>query len=83
MEAAHPPIVQDLTAPLVPEKKVAIETGIESENTDTRKDIAHAPTLTGTKGRGLAFNTTDFLLHSVAVDKLNRERSSDLRMRFH
>lgn len=54
MEAVHLPIVQDVTAPLVQEKKV--ETGIENErgNTDTRTDTAHAPTLTGTKGRGAA-----------------------------
>lgn len=52
MEAVHPPIVQDVTTPLVPEKKV--ETGIEIErgNIDTRTGTAHAPTLTGTKGRG-------------------------------
>lgn len=54
MEAVHPPIVQDATAPLIPEKKV--ETGIVRErgNTDTRTGIDPAPTLTGVKGRGVA-----------------------------
>lgn len=54
MEAVHPPIVQDVTAPLVPEKKAPIGIEIERGNIDTRTDIARAPTLTGTKGRGAA-----------------------------
>lgn len=57
MEAVHPPIVQGAAVPLVPEKK-AVENGIvrESErgSIDTRTDIAHAPTLTGAKERGVA-----------------------------
>lgn len=52
MEAARLPIVQDATAPPVPEKKVEIGIVRESGNIDTRTDIAHAPTLTGAKGRG-------------------------------
>lgn len=51
MEAARPPIDQGVTARLIPEKKVAIGIVRERGNIDTRKDIAHAPTLTDTKGR--------------------------------
>lgn len=55
MEAVPLLITQDATALLVPEK---VETGIgivrERENTDTRIGIAHAPTHTGTKRRGVA-----------------------------
>lgn len=52
MEAARPPIAQDVTAPLVPEKKAEIGIEIERGNIDTRTGTARAPTLTGTKGRG-------------------------------
>ncbi len=55
MEAVLPPIVRGATAPLVPEKKVEIGIVRERGNIDTRTDIAPAPTLTGTKGRGVAF----------------------------
>ena len=63
MEAVRPPIVRDAIAPLILEKRV--ETGIVRErgNIDTRKDIAHAPTLTGTKGRGVAFKASHFMKH--------------------
>lgn len=55
MEAVPLLIAQDATVLLVPEK-VETGTGIgigrERENTDTRIDIAHAPTHTGAKRRG-------------------------------
>lgn len=51
MEAVLPPIARDATALLVPEKKVEIGIVRERGNIDTRTDIAHAPTLTGVKGR--------------------------------
>lgn len=56
MEAVHPPIVQDATAHPVQEKE-AIGIGRENEkergNIVTRTDIAHAPTPTDTKERGV------------------------------
>ena len=52
MEAARPPIVQDVTAPLIPEKKAEIGIEIERGNIGIRTGTARAPTLTGTKGRG-------------------------------
>ena len=55
MEAVHPPIAQDATAPLVPEKKVEIGIVRERGNIDTRTGIARAPTLTDAKRRGAAF----------------------------
>lgn len=55
MEAVRLPIAQGATAPLVPEKKVEIGIVTERGNIDTRTGIAHAPTLTGAKGRGAAF----------------------------
>lgn len=67
MEAVRLPIAQDATAPLIPEKKVEIGIVRERGNIDTRTDIAHAPTLTGAKGRGAAY---------VAYVKRNSERSS-------
>lgn len=53
MKAARLPIVQDVTAPLVPEKMALIGTGSERRNIDTKTDIVRAPTLTGTKRRGV------------------------------
>lgn len=54
MEAVLPPIAQDATIPLVPERKV--ESGIAKGrgNIDTRKGIARGPTLTDARGRGVA-----------------------------
>lgn len=59
MEAVPPLIAQDATVLLVPEKVesgtgIGIGIGRERENTDTRIDIAHAPTHTGAKRRGVA-----------------------------
>lgn len=53
MEAAHPPIIQDGTAPLVPEKRES-GTGTERGSIDTRTGTAHARTLTETRERGEA-----------------------------
>ena len=58
MEAVHPLIVPDATAPPVPEKKepTGIERGTERENTGTRTGIARALTPTDTRGRGERFS---------------------------
>lgn len=57
MEVVHPPIVQDAIAPLVPEKTGEIENERErgSGNIGTKRGIAHALILTGTKGKGETF----------------------------
>lgn len=69
MEAVHPPIVRDAIAPLILEKKVGTGIVRERGNIVTRKDIAHAPTLTGTKGRGVAFKSIKLNKASLGYDK--------------
>lgn len=71
MEVVHPPIVQDATAPLTPEKTV--ENGIVTErgNIDTRTGIAHALTLTGTKGKGETFIHQNLLQFTECISLSN------------
>lgn len=76
MKAARPPIVQDVTTPLVPEKMALIGTGSERRNIDTKTDIVHAPTPTGTKRRGVdvihqfCFYWAPFTVHFINEFKL-------------
>lgn len=56
--AVHPPIAQDATIPLIPEKTA--ENGIESEsgNIGTRRGTARTPTPIGIRGRGSVLTLT-------------------------
>lgn len=60
MAAAHPPIVQDATIPLIPEKTAENGIGIESEkgNIGTRRGTARTPTPIGIRGRGSVLTLT-------------------------
>lgn len=53
MKGVRRPIAQDVTAPLVPEKRPPTGTGSERRDIDTKSAIGRAPTLTGTKRGGV------------------------------